>query len=341
VVVLCLVVLGQSVAAHGQDATGSAARLRKRPVRLWPPSDPKEDDGNAGRAIELGGWTYRAVKSSQPRDGVPWELIVTPAGENAVSWRKGAAGRRHMLPVAAVSRKGDGTERNHESIPVVEIPDVLWKQWMAADLQDVAGIHFHEYVTDGATSILYTVHKVPPDDRDGNPPVSYSGRRGTRIEATLLAPVMFNLDQTVIARKDPLEKSLIEGRIQHEVGHAQVSQRVLLEVMRGPQDWNLEYCTGRRSRLAYYWKREQIGRSWNGYRGGVGKLLTLRTSVVLVPPTRWSVLLPIPPERVTQQQIQAFNDAIALLGPQFAAVDHDAQERFHAQHGAFEREARP
>jgi hypothetical protein len=302
-------------------------------------------DRGLGRPIVIGDWTYRAVKSAQPRDGVPWKLIVTPAAESTAGWRKGLGGLQ-ILGLAGVGRKvvtvrrpgGDEGADDPESVPVVIVPDILWKQWMAAGLQDVVGIHFHEFVTDDVARILYTVHKVPPDGSDGTPPGpgGRHGRAGTRLEGTLLAPVTFNLDQTIAARQDPLDKGLVDRRAQHEAGHAQVSQEVFMAVLRGPQDWDPQRCTGRRSRLEYYWKRERIGRSWDGYRNGVGKMLTLRTSIALVPPTRWSILLPIPPERLTQKHIQAFNDAIVLLGPWFGEVDHRAQQSYHARHGSFE-----
>ncbi|MFQ5430392.1 MAG: hypothetical protein ACE5E1_08795 [Phycisphaerae bacterium] len=232
----------------------------------------------------------------------------------------------------------NGRPQKADTVPVIELPDIVWKQRMSADLQDVVGIHFHELVTDDVARILYTVHKVPPDGPDGGAgaPGGVHGRSGSRIEATLLTPVVWSLDQSIVVRVTPLRKDLTAGRISHESAHAEVSQQVLLGVLGGPQDWNPLYRTGRRSHLEYYWKREQIGRSWSGYQRGIGKLLTLRTSLVLVPPTRWSMLLPIPPERVTQKHIEAFNDAIVHLGPRFAAIDRAAQGRFHAGHGAYE-----
>src|SRR5262249_26273726 len=154
-------------------------------------------------------------------------------------------------------------------------------------------------------------------------------------------PVIYGLDQSIVVRTDSLHKELADSRGQHETGHADLAFKVFLAVLKGPQDWKPQYCTGRRSQVEYYWKREQIGRSWDGYGDGAGKLATLRTSIVLVPPTRWSMLLPIPPERVTQKHIQAFNDSIVLLGPQFAEADNLAQAKFHARHGAFERHAEP
>lgn len=327
--------------ALADDTGGLKTPSGRRKVELFPPAG-KPSSRPSDRPIELGDWAYLAMKSSQPRDGVPWELVVTPAGPNAKTWRKGEAAWQ-CLPLPASTRVehlGDRlrVDKDEDAIPVVEMPEAVWKGWMAGDLQSVVGIHFHEFVTDDVARILYTIHKTPPDEPDGRPPppAKYKGRAGVRIEATLLTPVTFSLDQTVVIRVDPLEKQLTPGRAQHELGHALATQQILLNVIRGPQDWNLDRCTGRRSRLEFYWKREIIGRSWKGYRDGIGKIATLRTSVVLVPPTRWSLLLPIPPERVTQRHLDDFNEAIVHISGVFAAVDRIAQDRFHAQHGAYE-----
>jgi len=229
-------------------------------------------------------------------------------------------------------------QKDETNIPVVQIPDILWKQWMAPDLQQAVGIHYHILVTDDTARILYTLHKVPPDNPDGRPPPpgSYKGRPGVRIEATLLTPLTFALDQTILLRVDPLEKDKIPARAEHELGHALASQEVFLDVLRGPQTWDRDRCTGRRSRLEFYWKREVIGRSWDGCRNSGGRLATLRTTVVLVPPTRWSLLLPIPPERVTQKHLNDFNESLVHLHSAWEKADVAAQERFHATHGAYE-----
>lgn len=327
--------------ARADDTAKIRTRAGHRPVKLWPLPEESESTRQPGRSITIGDWTYRATRARQVRDGVPWELIVTPAGEHADEWHPGSTAR--ALPMAQAVRSPAKGSQQPESVPIIEIPKIVWQQRMDASLQDVVGIHFHELVTDDVARILYTLHKVPPDNPDGTPPApgSYDGRPGTRIEATLLTPVVWSLDQSIAVRTDPLEKHLTDGRARHEAGHAGVSHQVLLDVLHGPQDWNPRYSTGQRSSLTYYWKRERIGRSWNGYQRGVGKLLTLRTSIVLLPPTRWSLLLPIPPERVTQKHIQAFNDSIVLLGPRFSMADKKAQSQFHAHHGSYENPNRP
>jgi hypothetical protein len=339
--VLALVSFGIRTATAQQDTAGLGKRIGGGPIKLWPPAttQPARD---IGKAVEIGGWSYRAVKAADPGGGVPWELIVTPVGKNAEVWKPGEERWRSLpaaVPLAVAAMKAEDAAKRPDSTPVITIPQSVWEKQLSPDLQKAVGIHFHELVTDDVARILFTVHKVPPDPPEGKSPdaAPHAGRSGTRIEATLLTPVVFCLDQTVAIRKDPLDKpDIIESRSQHELGHAQMSQQVLLDVLRGPQDWKPDYCTGYRSKVVYYWKREQIGRSWEGYQGGVGKLLTLRTSVVLVPPTRWSLLLPIPPERVTQKHIQAFNDLIVQVAPRFAAADQEAQQRYHATHGTYE-----
>lgn len=326
--------------AFGEDTAKLKTASGRRAVSLWPPGDAKPKAPPSG-SIDLGGWTYRATRASAARDGVPWELIVTPSEKNVDGWHRASA-QRIALPTAARERRGAEEATQHpDSMPIIEIPDALWKKWMAADLQDVVGIHFHELVSDDTARILYTLHKVPADGPDGQPLSGAPGVSGTRIEATLLAPVTYSLDQSIVVREDALKKELSAGRGAHESGHADLSQQVFVAVLAGPQDWNPRYCKGRRSRLEYYWRREQIGRSWTGYRNGEGKLLTLRTTIALVPPTRWSMLAPIPPERVTAKQLQDFNDSIVRIGGSFEATDRAAQEKYHSAHGEYERVAGP
>lgn len=352
--VMVFFVVGAAVTpCLGQGATTGRARHGHQRVELFPPpatqpatqpatTQSARGPGQPGEVVENGGWVYRAERSGQPRDGVPWELVVTPGGREAASWNRGDPTWKSLPAPATTTGRliGDRllAERNTANIPVVEIPEVVWKQWMAADLQQAVGIHHHDLVTDDTARILYTLHKVPPDNPDGRSPAagSYRGRVGVRIEATLLAPLTFSLDQTILLRVDPLEKDKVKGRAEHELGHALASQEVFLDVLRGPQDWNVEQCGGRRSRVEFYWKREVVGRSWEGYRDGVAKVATLRTTVALVPPTRWSLLLPIPPERVTQKRLDDFNDSIVHLWAAYEKADRAAQARFHSTHGEYE-----
>ncbi len=346
--ILCVfLILAITDVSRADDTAEIKSRPGRKRVELWPP--PEKPEGKTPpSSITIGDWTYTVVKPQTAKGGVPWRLVVTPSNENAAGWKQGAAGGRPKLLATAARSNADPAKAPPDSIPVIKLPQSVWKARMDTDLQRVVGIHFHEYVSDDVARILFTLHKVPPDNPDGTAPSagSYDGQSGTRIEATLLAPVVYNLDQSVVARIDnetvpdkQKRDALTASRVEHEMGHADVSQKVQPAVLRGQQDWNLKYCKGRRSHLEYYWRKERIGRSWDGYQRGVGKLLTLRTSIALVPPTRWSMLLPIPPERVTAKHLQRFNDAIVLLGPTFAATDKHAQDRFHSHRGAAERPA--
>jgi hypothetical protein len=304
-------------------------RTGRRPVRLWPPASqpstqPDETNMPAiGEVRRIGQWIYRSQKSSQPRDGVPWELIVTPSEESVSQWQMGVEGG--SLPALSGWRPRNGDVlRTQPRVngPAIEVPQIVWKKWLPKDLQDVVGIHFHNVEAEDTARILFTLHKVPPDNGDTAP----STAKGCRIEATLLAPLEFHLDQTIVVRVDPLKKELAGKRAEHEMGHAEVSQAVFLAVLRGVDEWHPEKCSGHRTRLAYYWKRDEFGRTWKEFRGGAKKVRAMRTTVVLVPPTRWSKMLPIPPERVTQKHLQDFNDEILRVSARFNEVDQAAQD---------------
>lgn len=337
-----------------QDSAGLSGRPGKRNVKLWPPnveSRPEPTDG-----FNLNGWNYSSRRATDPNAGVPWELVVVPSRENADGWVQGdtvtglppvtdgQAYAQHAFQVDSASRRNARSGRAEDfALPIIRLPEIVWRQRFSASYDDVVGIHFHEYVSDDFARILYTLHKVPPDGPDGKPPAAFEGTRGTRLEATLIAPVVWSLDQTVVVRDDiqsipdkSRREVVTESRVDHEKGHAEVSRSIILSGAAGPQDWNPQYSTGRKSQLTWYWKREIIGRSWDGYQRGVGKLKTLRTSVALVPPTRWSKLLPIPAERITQRHIDEFNREIVLIGPLLAALDKQVQDEFHSHHGAFE-----
>ncbi len=339
-VAVCLGLFVLPAVAYGQAPPARRPRSRRMPVQLWPPSSGRDLAHLADTSFEIDGWHYDVRKSPDPRGGVPWNILVTPIGENVSQWRSGDPFGGSRRSKTAVLDSPPTQDPN--SVPSVAMPDILWKQRMSANLRGnererVVGVHFHDLVTDDRAGILFTLHKVPPDEPDGHPPKNYKGKFGSRVEATLLAPVAFSLDQAIAVREDPLKTEQTAGRIEHEFGHAGVSQQLLLAAMAGPQTWNVPAATGQRSHIAYYWKRQHIGRTWKGYDHERGKLATLRTTIVLVPPTRWSILLPVPPERVTQRQLQDFNDSIVMTGARFEQLDRAAQQRFHAQHGAYQR----
>lgn len=324
--------------ARADDTAAIPSRPGRHKVFLFPLDSKTQSDPTRKNEITLGDWTYRAEPSRAPADGVPWHLVVTPAPNISDQWKPGLENAR--LPGLAAESIDSKLQQvvRPDAAPVIEVPDVLWRSWLGPEFKDVVGIHFHEMVADDYARILFTLHPVaapdPPGATDGAP--AEPEIIGTRIEATLLTPLAYHLDQTLLARDDPLDKTRVKSRGAHELAHAEVSQLVFLEVLKGPQNWDPDARSGRRSQITYYWSRQQIGRSWRGLRGRASKVAALRTSIVLVPPTRWSMLLPVPPERVTQKQIQRFNDSLVLIGDAFAAADRAAQEHLHATHGAYE-----
>lgn len=339
--------------ASASDPMRLPTRPGRKDITIWPPRDDAKERASSNR-LTLDGWQYTAVRSYDVHSGVPWELQVTPSVENPDGWILGDSNGglpsvvdASVVPRFSVRSNPSGATSNRKpedlTLPTIRMPEMAWRKQLTTDFNDVIGIHFHEFVSNDYARILYTLHKVPPDGPDGKPPANFQGGRGTRIEATLLTPVVWSLDQSVVVRDDwqtipdkSLRDVTTQNRIDHEVGHAEVSRSILVPALAGPQDWNPQYCTGRRGRLAWYWRREMIARSWDGYKRGVGKLKTLRTSVAIVPPSRWSKLLPIPPERITQRHIDEFNREIVEIGPLLSALDQQAQSEFHAHHGAFE-----
>ena len=328
----------------------------KRNVDLWPPPEQRDPNRQPVTRYRKDGWQYEAYRGN-PRDGVPWELVVSPDPENAGDWQLGDpqnglpnypvltdAQQIQMRVQARKKKLKPGEQRVPITIPVIKLPEFAWRSRFPLDFTDVVGVHYHEYVSEDFAQILFTIHKVPADGPDGKPPANFEGKAGTRLEATLMVPVLWHLDQTIVVRDDNMQipndtqrEPVTQSRIDHEWGHADVSRQVFVRGLQGQLDWNPERCSGRRMRMAYYWKREIIGRTWKGYQGGKDKLRTLRTTIALVPPTRWSKLLPIPPERITQRHIDTFNEEIVEVGPILSATDKKAQDDFHAHHGSFGR----
>lgn len=349
--VISTILIFVSAFAMADDPVRLPMRPGRKNIEIWP---PKETDRKSVNRLSLNGWQYAAVKNYDPNAGVPWELQVTPIVENPEGWIPGDpyAGlpsvmdqsfARSVLARTEVTSRKSNRKPEDLTLPVIRLPEIVWPQRFSAEYDNVVGIHFHEYVSDDFARILYSIHKVPPDGPDGKPPANFDGARGSRIEATLLTPVIWSLDQSVMVRDDyqsipdkARREMTTQSRIDHEVGHAEVSRGILIPGIAGPQDWNPQYCVGRRCNLTWYWKREIIGRSWEGYQRGVGKLKTLRTSIAIVPPTRWSKMLPIPPERITQRHIDEFNREIVQIGGLLSGLDQKAQDEFHSHHGAFE-----
>ncbi len=312
------------------DTAGLGGRPGRWDVRLEPTTRPAQGNPAFKHAVatgglELGRWRYRVQRNVGGLAGVPWTLFAEPLGDEARRWQPSAT-----FQTAGLMRE----------MPVVQIPDVLWEQWFDGSMQDVVGIHYHEFVTSDLARVLVTIHKEPPDGPNGRLPAD-KAPLGTRLEATLMTPVTYGIDQTLMVRRQLRQEGAIPSRIAHEQAHAEVSLNVLLETLAGPQDWNPESRAGRRSTLAWYWRKERIGRGWDGCRDGRQQFSALRTSIALVPPTRWSKLLPKPPQDVSLADLQAFNDEVVHLDAAFAARDRAAQDRLHRSHGAYEAARAP
>ncbi len=317
----------ESIAGDGSkpppDTAGIGGRPKRIPVDLNP-SGPEESTGLQkeripGREITLGGWTYSATRSPSPRDGVPWILTARPVGPDADKWHPQAEFQSNVQV---------------ESVPVARVPAVLWKSWFDPTMQDVVGIHYHEFTTNDLARVLVTIHKVPADAPDGTrgpPPIA------TRLEATLLTPLTYSIDQTIVVRSERDDPGAVTYRTDHERGHAAVSLDVLLDTLAGPQTWNVDSNTGRRATLAWFWRSSRVFRRWDTYRGGKYDLATLRTSITLAPPTRWSKLIPTPPDRLNPAEVQRFNDDVVLLTEQFFKLDRNQQHRFHSTHGEYDQ----
>src|SRR6185503_14052396 len=73
-----------------EPPAGKRPQKKNRPVKLWPPATQPAAPTPGETTLELDGWLYRASKAADPRDRVPWELTVTPIGENATVYKQGA-----------------------------------------------------------------------------------------------------------------------------------------------------------------------------------------------------------------------------------------------------------
>jgi len=311
-----------------RDSAGIGGHAAKIPVNLNPEAGQTSDSRSLERrsrldpVVKLGTWEYTVAKNPSPGDSVPWILRARPTGHDALAY----------LAPGAFS-----PDRQVASIPLVKIPPQVWRAWFDPSMQDVVGIHFHEFVTDDLARVLITIHKVPADAPNGSPTTPIA----TRLEATLLTPLTFSVDQTIVVRGHPRDLAAVDERIAHERGHGQVTLKILLDTLAGPQTWDPENGTGRRSTLEWLWKTGPVYRKWDTYRAGRYDLKTLRTSITLVPPTRWSKLIPVPPDKLDPREIEKFNNEIVHLDGRFNLLDGKAQSDFHAGHGSFQQATLP
>jgi len=187
-----------AVAPPAVRADDKPPPVGSRPVDLWP---PKERDPNQQPVTRYkkDGWVYSAFRGN-PQDGVPWELVVSPDPENDQGWQQGnpqlglpqypvlSDEQQKQLRVQMRQKKKKPNQPQVPlSIPVIKLPEFVWRSRFPEDFTRVVGVHYHEYVSEDFAQILFTIHKVPPDGPDGKPPAEHNGNFGTRIEATLMA----------------------------------------------------------------------------------------------------------------------------------------------------------
>jgi hypothetical protein len=264
-----------------------------------------------------GEWSIRVEPSPDPLQTVPWRVIYESLEDAGL--RPGGSFRPPLLA---------------KTVPVIEVPEELWGGWMGEGFHDVLGVLFAELYTPPDVNILFSAH---PQVDDSGTPVSPTR---SRLEATLLTPMVFSLDLAIAIRHadDPPHNAY---RLEHEQGHAEHTLQDLVNTLLGPQDWDLAEGKGRRCELTFRWRDKLIRRTWKEYRGGEEPLQTRRVYVIVLPPTRWSQLFDKPAEDITQDDHVAFNEHLIKLQSRFRANWERSRLLFHEQHGAGEQEPRP
>jgi hypothetical protein len=296
-------------------ATQPAAQVTVRQVEL--PAATRSTTTRAAPAswydgiLRVGRWLVRA----EPGDAqVPWRLIYEPSPETAY--------------LDEPAEQFD-PQRHVEQVPVIRIPEHLWPRWMTGRAAGAAGVHYQELTLAGPVRILYTLH--PQEDLQGQSagPISH----GTRVEATLLAPIELWVDETIVVQTD-VRPDVVQSRVAHEQGHAASTIACLIAALRGAageEDRNQWQCE-----LVWRYRHEKVARPWEGHLGGDGKLLTLRTYVTLIPPTHWTVTVPQPPDQIDQEFILAVNKKITSIQRRFEQITLQARQEFHRKHGQYE-----
>lgn len=270
-----------------------------------------------GQEFTDGEWSIRVERSPNPLQTVPWRVIYESLED---------AGLRPCGSFRAA--------RLAKTVPVIEVPEQLWGRWMGEEFHDVLGVLFAELYTPPDVNILFSAHT---EVDDSGMPVSPTR---SRLEATLLTPMVFTLDVAIVIRQieDPRRNAY---RLEHEQGHAEHTLQDLINTVAGPQDWSVAEGNGRRCQLTFRWRDKLFKRTWREFRGGEESLQTRRFYVTVLPPTRWSQLFDKPAENVTQADHLAFNEHLIKLQSRYRANWERSRLLFHQQHGAGEHEPRP
>jgi len=309
-----------------EGAAEPAVRAELTPVDLLPPKDKSRADaegrGASPSSIRLrdGRWTVKIKPVYQCADSVPWEIIYEPDVEAEIQ----------DFP----AEQFDSHEHTLR-VPVLKIPDDLWDEWFDETLQDVAGIHLPYMGRMDLSHILFTSHHQPAvaDGAGATEPAS-------RIEATLLVPITWMIDQVIIVRKTS-RRGDVQNRIEHERAHATTAVTDLVEAITGPQTWEPATGTGRRSNLVWWWRYEKTYRTWGRYREGKHKVAVLRTYVTVLPPTRWSQQFPKPKGDITPADALGLNRGITRVTARYNALRASHQREVHKTLGDYERRGAP
>lgn len=318
-----------SVPARGdppEQAPGELPADSIERVPLWPRADAQTPGSNILTALRRGlryrRWHLQVEPVPNPEDGVFWNIVAT-----SLEGRYGADHPGEEMDYEAYARE----------IPVLRVPEHLWDEWVDGKMSQAVGIHYHDLQSFDAARVLYTRFAHPAKPNEQGP---RRGKQGTRVEGTLLLPVSWWLDQTIVVRVDGKSK-VLEGRIQHERGHAANAVKDLARTIAGPNNWDESKGRGQKCRLVWRWRTEKIARPWEGFFSGKKPILTLRTYIDVVPPTRWSMLTDRSVEAVTDRQIKAFNDSLILISERYEKTRAASAEAFHKDHGQYELDRPP
>ena len=297
---------------------GNTVEMHVRPVELNTSSNRirnalQSGEGlAAGNSIRLrdGRWYVRIRRAPHGGNGVPWEIKYENHPESEIQDLPAA----QFDPAEHVLR-----------VPVLKVPNDLWDNWFAERLQDVAGIHYPQMMRRNRSRLLLTAH--PETTSTAESPAS-------RIEATLLIPITWSIDQAIIVRRTA-HLPEIDARVRHERAHAVSTAIDRAEAIVRPLPRAHGEASGRRSEVVWLWRYEMITATVDWYRDGKKKLRMLRTYVTVVPPSRWSMRLAKSRSEITPEEMRAFNVDILHVGARYA-IRRDAQrDDVHKKLGAY------
>lgn len=288
-------------------------------ISLWPPrlGGPEDPEGermlkSMRRGLRYGNWLLQVRSVPGSADGVFWEIRAKPL---------------EVDPTERWSTSDIDYEAYAKQVPVIRAPEHLWKRWTSPSMHEVVGIHFHDLQQSDAARVLYTQYAHPASGPDKG--------KGSRIEGTLMLPVTWWLDQTIVIRGD-MTQSRVRSRVEHEVGHAANALRDFVETIRGEQTWDSAKLEGHRSRVVWRWRTEIMARPWDELFDRRRLVMTLRTYIDVLPPTRWSKLLNKPVDRLTDQDTLAFDNEHILIGDKYAAYRKRSAAAYHHKVGGME-----